>query len=64
MSANHRLASGPAIDAAADHQYVEQQGVVLLLEHGFRIHVVDPVSDLLAGLHQTLELPTPPQPPL
>jgi hypothetical protein len=28
------------------------QGVVLLLEHAFRIHVVDPVSALLAGLHR------------
>src|SRR6516164_5371034 len=26
------------------------QGVVLLLEHSFRIHVVEPVSALLAGL--------------
>ena len=28
------------------------QGAVLLLEHAFRIHVVDPVSALLAGLHR------------
>jgi hypothetical protein len=52
MSANHRRASRQPLMPPPTTSMSSTQGVVLLLEHALRIHLVDPVSALLAGLHR------------